>query len=300
MIRQVTTRRLKNKMACDQAMEAILRDVPGDNLYGLHKRLCYIEKIIRESNAKCILDIGCGSGHNVTIPMARRFPEFSFVGRDSDIASIKHAREKNRLPNLSFELMTDENPAEQFDVIIASEVIEHVPEPGDFLLSLRQKLTEHGKLILTLPNGTGPFEMMALIESIFHLTGAYAIARRIKHAFSKRLSNTNVDTLAISPHVNFFGFKEIQRIATMTGYKVLEYHARTFVCGFGLDHLFGGRRFIYMNERLADHLAPQLVSDWMLLLEKRQDDCTPHNYAYKRTPFARLRKYLNEKRYTLR
>src|SRR5688500_7273971 len=127
--------------------------------YGMGKRLQFLQKTIESFQPDHVLDIGCGTGTYVSFPLAKCFPNIRFIGMDADAASIEFARSENSLPNLFFVYPEELNQSKKFDLIIASEVIEHVECPDKFLLYLGDRLNEKGKLALTLPNGYGPFEL---------------------------------------------------------------------------------------------------------------------------------------------
>jgi 2-polyprenyl-3-methyl-5-hydroxy-6-metoxy-1,4-benzoquinol methylase len=46
----------------------------------------------------------------------------------------------------------NEIPDNYFDLIIANDVIEHIEQPWDFLQSIKKKMTEDAKIILSIPN----------------------------------------------------------------------------------------------------------------------------------------------------
>jgi len=100
-----------------------------------------------------ILDVGCGCG-NISLPLGSLGHEV--VGVDLDEESIRIANAHNPYPDrVSFvatraEALELEKP---FDVIVASEVVEHVPEPFALLANLRQALKRDGIMIVTIPNG---------------------------------------------------------------------------------------------------------------------------------------------------
>src|SRR6185295_18494019 len=129
--------------------------------YGMAKRVEYIKETIERLKPKSVLEFGCGTGNNVIAPLAKLFPDVRFVGVDSDSPSIQFARKTHLSPNLAFAVPSEFEHQPSFDLIIATEVIEHVDEPDDFLRYLKNHLTKDGRLILTLPNGYGPFEMAA-------------------------------------------------------------------------------------------------------------------------------------------
>jgi 2-polyprenyl-3-methyl-5-hydroxy-6-metoxy-1,4-benzoquinol methylase len=118
------------------------------------KRFLFLEETIRSQAPKEVLDIGCGNGHYLTIPLACSFPGVRFFGIDTDGKSIEQARNVNSLANLEFSLPGEIREGGKYDFIIASEIIEHVEDPEGFLLSLKERLNP-GKIFLSMPNGYG-------------------------------------------------------------------------------------------------------------------------------------------------
>src|SRR6266851_9388075 len=138
-----------------------------ETTYGDKRRLEFVRRVIEITQPRLVLDIGCGTGMRVTRPLAEAFPTIRFLGTDPDRESIAWASDNNRdLENLSFVCLGNALPDERFDLVIASEVIEHVYEPVKFLGDIRGRLSEKGRIVLTLPNGYGPSEFMALIECV--------------------------------------------------------------------------------------------------------------------------------------
>jgi 2-polyprenyl-3-methyl-5-hydroxy-6-metoxy-1,4-benzoquinol methylase len=78
------------------------------------------------------------------------------VGLDIDEAAVDHLRRER--PNLDF-VVGDVNKLltlfqeERFDVVVLSEVLEHLEEPGRALRSIATVLRPRGRLIITVPNG---------------------------------------------------------------------------------------------------------------------------------------------------
>ncbi|MDW8207695.1 MAG: class I SAM-dependent methyltransferase [Chloroherpetonaceae bacterium] len=101
-----------------------------------------------------ILDLGCGRGW-LTHQLSRYG---QVVGVDPVPAAIERAR--SLFPALDFRVADAGSAlaqfgAEAFDLIVSSEVIEHIPdaEKRDFLRTIRQMLAPGGALILTTPRG---------------------------------------------------------------------------------------------------------------------------------------------------
>lgn len=268
-----------------------------ETVYGLRKRLEFVAGIVADFRPKRVLDVGCGTGANLTAPLAQLFPETSFVGIDSDPASIAYAKRENPADNAQYFVEATFGDTESFDLVIASEVIEHVEDPDAFLNLLRGFLAPDGKLVLTLPNGLGPFELVSFAETVMHLTGIYRVLRAFKRMLrSGVVSPVASDTLAISPHINFFSYQQICSLIYGGGFRILAYRPRTFLCGFGFDYLIKSQRAVAWNATVADKLPPQLSSAWMFLLTP----CSkPDGVSYKSSLFADFRRLLNKKRWNV-
>jgi SAM-dependent methyltransferase len=269
-----------------------------ETTYGDAKRLAFLRRIIQARAPARILDIGCGTGARVTRPLADAFRSLHFLGVDADERSIAWARNNHRdHDNLDFATLDSLPTDQRFDLVIASEVIEHVPDPMGFLLDLRGRLTPTGTIAMTLPNGYGPFEAMALTECLLHLSRLQNVLRWLKYKMLGRSvppAAGDVDTLAVSPHVNFFSLGEITGLFAAAGLRVLRSENRTALCGYILDDLIRGRRLIDWNARIADRLPAWSVSDWMFELEPAG---APGAAVWRRGGWARFRKRLNERRW---
>jgi 2-polyprenyl-3-methyl-5-hydroxy-6-metoxy-1,4-benzoquinol methylase len=88
----------------------------------------YARKIADENNLKSVLDIGTGSGYK----LMSNFKDFNTLGMDLT-PTVRWLKEK-----YSDRKWTDNfEPVLGYDIIIASDVIEHLPDP-DILLDLIQ------------------------------------------------------------------------------------------------------------------------------------------------------------------
>src|ERR1700694_2944392 len=105
----------------------------AEDAYGRAKRQVFVESIIREAKPRTVLDFGCGTGTQLTWPLAEAFPQVSFLGIDSDQTTIAWARRQPALPNLTYATEDASGAERRYDMIIASEVLEHVEAPDQFL-----------------------------------------------------------------------------------------------------------------------------------------------------------------------
>jgi len=271
-----------------------------EDIYGKRKRLDFVARVIPAARPVTVLDIGCGTGTHLTVPLATALPEATFVWVDADEETIAYARSNDHPANLRFLSNADLDPEAMFDLIIASEVIEHVESPEELLLSLKRRLNAGGRIVLTVPNGYGPFEFSVLFQTLLLASGLYSLLRAANRLRARpsptqdaRLAEPLRDTLAASPHINFFSFGGIRRVFDACGLTVREFGSRTFLCGFGFDQLLRGGRFLRWNTRIADKLPPQVTSDWMFVLEP--GTLPPRTTPYRRNAYARFRRRLNER-----
>ena len=95
-----------------------------------------------------LLDIGFGEGGLLTVAEKNAWECY---GTELSPQSLKYGRERNW--KVSKDALTDDRfPEEGFDVVTLVELIEHVPNPDDFLQTAYALLRPGGLLYLTTPN----------------------------------------------------------------------------------------------------------------------------------------------------
>lgn len=96
-----------------------------------------------------VLDVGCGEG-NFLGQMARR--GWAVTGVDFDADAVEAARRAHRIDVRVGTVDTMIDTGMTFDVVTASHVIEHVPDPAEFLAKCRRLLRPGGCMVLRTPN----------------------------------------------------------------------------------------------------------------------------------------------------
>lgn len=101
-------------------------------------------------DAQSFLEVGCGTGF-VLSGVAKAYPEIALSGSEIFLAGLSHAAE--RVPSARFMQMDARHvPFEnEFDVIGAFDVLEHIAEDETVLAQLHRALKPGGVLLLTVP-----------------------------------------------------------------------------------------------------------------------------------------------------
>jgi SAM-dependent methyltransferase len=168
--------------------------VPTDSGHVAHKILAFVPHGSR------VLEIGCSSGSQTRL--LKNTLDCRITGIEIDAAAAEDAREFcerliiGDIENLN---LTEDFSGQSFDVIILSDVLEHLKYPGDTLMKLRPLLGQSGILLASIPN-------------IAHA----AICWELAHGrFDYRDYGLLDDT-----HIRFFTKKSITRLFEKSGYYI--------------------------------------------------------------------------------
>ncbi len=144
----------KNAQGYDKYIE-LARNIkqnsnPVKYLSKFHASYFGIFKELRNINNKTILDVGCGLGY-LTFVLNKL--GHKVTGLDVSSNAIKYAKEN--FGDLFVQGTIDEllpSTLNTFDYVIASEIIEHLLNPIEFLQTLLKFIRPGGKIIVTTPN----------------------------------------------------------------------------------------------------------------------------------------------------
>jgi SAM-dependent methyltransferase len=249
-------------------------------LFGIQKRIAFVDDALRSIGGDPkVLDIGCGTGEHLTLPLAER--GWRITGVDIDEDSIARGRQlaaERALHNATFATTPLEAMTERYDVVILSECIEHVHEPDGLLAAVRERLMPGGHLVLTLPNGFGPYELDQFFWKRNFLF-VPALHRRYVARRGRRIPPATLNDEG-SPHVQWFSWRRINRLIRASGFEVAGFRPRTFLAGGYIGSFvnalelagFPARRFYAWNARVSDRLPPHIASGWMFLCRKTAAD----------------------------
>jgi len=146
-------------MSVDQSQKRMFfyeRELAGEfdevmNMYDLNKRMevVYSDLLNNDLKNKKLLDAGCGTGW-----FSKRACELEAEVTSLDLGEnllneVAKKCDSRRVQGSILELPFNDN---EFDIVVSSEVIEHIPRPLDAIDEFFRVLKPDGILVLTTPN----------------------------------------------------------------------------------------------------------------------------------------------------
>jgi 2-polyprenyl-3-methyl-5-hydroxy-6-metoxy-1,4-benzoquinol methylase len=253
-----------------------------ENVFGHTKKVklfrSSIEKTRQEKMPKSlrILDIGCGSGYAVTRFLGKTGDDV--LGVDLYAPNIHFATEHFRNEGMRFQCVDVESLSsngEIFDVVVLADVLEHLNNPAGLLGVVSKLIEENGRVLVTVPNGRGPFEIesaisrIPLIGSILLKTVGFAVAflnRFILKGLwtcSQEIYPHDLPYNADSGHLQFFSKSDMFQILKNAGFSVIQFQNLSFLAGPFTNTIFTPwKSFCKFNVRIADILPYWQASAW--------------------------------------
>jgi len=255
--------------------ESMQYSIP-ENIYGHRKRLEWILRHVHPGQR--VVELGCGTGHMITRPLLKL--GYDAYGVDLDEPSIQFGRERFRREGLDpHRLLANNIDTLPFraDVVIASEILEHVldQDMSDLMQTVRTAVCPGGKLLVTVPNGYGWFELEALLwnrfglNRLFFWNGYYEVIKQ--RIFGRNCLDHTPITLADSPHVQRFTLNSIKRLVTQSGFEVRSTMGSVLFAGPPSHCLFSGiPPVMWVNRWLGSCLKPLAAGFYLECVDLRE------------------------------
>ncbi len=165
---------------------------------------------------KTVLDVGCGSGE--LGGLLKKTFQVEVHGTDINDEAIKNAKKQGiKVIEADVEEKWPYKDA-QFDVVTATEIIEHVVNPDHFLQEAKRVLKRNGHIVITTPNLSAWFNRIIFLfgyQPFF--TEVSTIDKTMGLSFTRRIT-PNREPVG---HIRCFTMKALKDILELHGYEIV-------------------------------------------------------------------------------
>jgi len=168
-----------------------------------HVAFDLVSKVIKDKKeVKNILDVGCGYGL-LSKKLKKTFPKLDFYGIEHSKEASRSSQKILKLLQCNIEdiaLIKRKLKTQKFDVIIFSDVLEHLYDPVDIIKSYQSFLNQDGTIVVTVPNIANIFSRLALLFGYF---------------------NYNETGVMDKTHIRFFNKQNLKQLAKESNLKIV-------------------------------------------------------------------------------
>ena len=281
VIRQAMYRSLGECLYPEEIMPQLKSGLGYDH-YLLNKKRKLIDVLIQKTQPKSILDFGGGTGYTFSRYINENYPDIKITLFDVSVESLDAASWHSQ----KIEKISDPKSLEarRFDLVIASEVVEHVDARDFILQDMAALVKQDGHLFATVPNGYGGYEITVFLYRL--------LAKPVLSRLSMPTKRGQVaSTLSTSPHVAFYTYSSL-----VSGFKcaglVVENYLPIVLSHFRVVRILSEYFpwVMRMNIDLPSAVNPRWVDDWGFLLTRSE---ALKSIGCKRKQELRLLTYFN-------
>jgi len=247
--------------------------LPPEDVFANVKKIRYVcdqlERFaIKLGHAPRVLDFGCGNG----VDLARYIisDQIEYVGVDIHQPSLEYAQKHFMTPHSRFVDQVADDAL--FDVIIFSEVLEHLDDPAQVLKTYAERLAPGGIVIGSVPNGYGLTEIEKFVDRKLGLyKGLRYLVRHVRKLLGRERpgQEASVPYNHASGHVQFFSKGELRRVAQAAGLDFVDFsHGSIMGADLSAVTILRPRILVEWNTRLADHVPSWAAATWHFVLAR--------------------------------
>lgn len=206
-----------------------------------------------------VLEIGCGQG-GVALPIASLGCPVTAFDVDADEVAVLNSRAGELGLDLTATVDNglDYSDGRTYDIIIASEVFEHITHPPALVANIARHMREGSRLIVTVPNGYGPWQTLDRL-SIRTRVRKSNLLRRLLHKplYAKQVGRDHCQFYTRSRLIRIFADQSLRLIAFGKSNSIFSISPR----------LSAMQSFGEFDARVTDHLPYWIASGWYFVFE---------------------------------
>lgn len=216
-----------------------------------NRRRAWIEAAVRSHSlqgAGCAIEIGPGSGLYLPV-LSECFGEVTAVDvEESFLANASLcSREYSQVRCLQDDITRTSLPPDSFDMVLCTEVIEHIDDAEAALRNMRRILRKNGVLILSTPHRYSPLE---LCSKIAYLPGVIDLVRKVYH-----------EPILDSGHISLMTGRSLRSLIARTGFSIVR--QESFGCYLPLVAEFCGQAGLALEQRLESLIAGSWLEEFL-------------------------------------
>jgi 2-polyprenyl-3-methyl-5-hydroxy-6-metoxy-1,4-benzoquinol methylase len=180
--------KLYGKDKTDQEVKQFISNYVEGIKKDKHGRYNDILKLIGSGNGK-FLDYGCGWGHYSYTASERGYDVTGIDYAENEINICKLVYSENERLHFEKKSITDID-SNAYDIVLSSQVIEHVHNCGTYLNEINRVLKPGGRLIISTPNIVAPRFIFSLLSPKLE-KNLIETSKRINNEYDKTHNHIN-------------------------------------------------------------------------------------------------------------
>lgn len=221
-----------------------------------------------------IMDMGCNRGYDV-FRMSKKFAgsSLSFTGLDISPVDIEYAKDvaaQQKLDNCIFVVgnaEATEFKENSFDIIVCSELLEHVPQPEKVMKEIYRIVKKGGIAIISTPNADNRLGKLRKFapRKLKQSWNQPVPAKKDEERYRQVAKNGFVNL----PHISEKGIKEWIKISEGVGFKIEDIKRGSLMWGHDFfDTHPGLTGFLLFFDSILDKITYDFSSDFAAKMRK--------------------------------